>query len=151
MDMDAALKVTLPIILAATTSAVTAHGQSLQQQELCAKQAKAYFLEYNADDQALRKAGITPVNSDYLSHYSNKLNRCFVLVTSTTSTDKRITKNSQLVDAFERRIYATFDITYPQEKPWDIYCELAPSLAETSNCSSQAEFDAFVSKYMEDK
>jgi hypothetical protein len=52
MARGSTLKVMIAITVAATGGAVTAHAQSLQQQELCAKQAKAYFQEYNADDVA---------------------------------------------------------------------------------------------------
>ena len=60
----------IAIIIAA--SATMAHEQSAQEQATCAEQAKAAFEEY--------KGGAPPGTSDYQSHYSNALNKCFILI-----------------------------------------------------------------------
>src|SRR5689334_21573476 len=46
-----------------TIANTTAHGQSLHDQEICAKQAKYFFEEFNTDDQKISNGG----GSDYLS------------------------------------------------------------------------------------
>ena len=147
--------------------ATTASAQSLEQQAMCAKQAKAYFQEDNPDNQkANQKAldyGYKSLGSDYVSHYNAKLNRCFVLVDgSSQAPDGRFGTNSQLADAFERRIYATYGWTSEKGKRyWEVpptICELMPKgkpalnedHRETTNCSSKDEYDAFVAKYMEE-
>jgi hypothetical protein len=130
-------------------------GQSLQQQEICAKQAKAYFQEYSADDQKLSNAGYKPLNNDYQSHYNVKLNKCLILVETSAQEGQEFHTSIQLVDAFERRIFATYGWTSrPGKKYWEVpptLCELAPTSHETTNCSSREEFDALVSKYMEEQ
>ena len=60
----------IAIIIAASTTMT--QGQSLQEQEICAQQAKAAFQEY--------KGGAPPGTSDYQSHYNKALNKCFILI-----------------------------------------------------------------------
>jgi hypothetical protein len=154
--------VALAIIM--TAHAVTARGQSLQQQEICAKQAKAYFQEYNAEDQKASTADYKSIGGDYVSHYNTKLNKCFVLVSSNGERPGGQTSvSTQLVDAFERRTYADYWWRSQKDKKyWEVpptTCELTPKgkpalnedQRETTNCSSKGEFDAFVAKYMEEQ
>ena len=51
---------------------------------------------------------------------------------------------AQLSDAFERRVLANYSLSL---KSNTLVCELTPTLDKTANCSSRAEFDAFVAKY----
>jgi hypothetical protein len=53
---------------------------------------------------------------------------------------------AELFDAFERRQFANFLSREDKER---LYCTLTPRPQETTYFSSRAEFDAFVSKYME--
>jgi hypothetical protein len=56
-----------------------------------------------------------------------------------------------LVDAFERRVYASYRWIGKEylEGPPDA-CDLIPTPQTKTHCSSKAEFDAFVAKYMEE-
>ncbi len=61
----------IAIIIAASTT--MAQEQSLEEQAICAEQAKAAFQEY--------KGGAHPLGfSDYQSHYNQTLNKCFILI-----------------------------------------------------------------------
>src|SRR5215472_4767069 len=116
--------------------AVTARAQSLQQQEICANQAKVYFQENSADDPKLSKDGDQSIGAGYVGHYNTKLNRCFVLVDSTSlGPNGQFFTSTQLVDAFERRIYATYYwMSHKDKKYWEvppISCELTPTSPES--------------------
>jgi hypothetical protein len=84
-----------------------------------------------------------------------KLNKCFVYVGSMSSVGEEFYTSAQLVDAFERRIFATYGwMSHKEKKYWEVppsTCELTPTSRETTNCSSKDEFDAFVAKYMEER
>ena len=56
----------------------------------------------------------------------------------------------ELYDAIERRGFASYtQITKGVGKEYQLGCELKPTLLEETICGSKQEFDAFVSKYME--
>jgi hypothetical protein len=134
-------------VIAAMTTA-TAWGQSLQEQEICAKQAKIAFQEYNEEQQRLSGPDYRQMGSDYQNHYNTKLNKCFIFIQSTVEdhVSRRTTTTDILMDAFERSVYASYFKNFPLPDT----CLLTPSSRETRDCSG-AEFDAFVAKYMEDQ
>jgi hypothetical protein len=59
------------------------------------------------------------------------------------------------MDAFERRIYASYSFTSPEANRKyvgtgpQLSCVLAPLGQAQTHCSSKEEFDAFVAKYTE--
>jgi hypothetical protein len=148
----------IAIILAVST--MIARGQSLEQQTMRAKQAKIAFEENNGDNERLEfqlQLKIAPIGSDYRSHYNPKLNKCFVLIERTVETGGgEISITSQLMDGFERRIFATYSWTSTKEGYEDgetlppTTCELKPTPPGLTICFSRKQFDAFVSKYMEE-
>jgi hypothetical protein len=141
------------IVLASGLMAL-AQTPSLQEQSMCAKQAKIAFEEDNrADEKNRLQLKTEPVSSDYQSHYNPKLNKCFVLIERTVQMNGEFNNDAQLSDAFERRIFATYGWTSKKGKEyWEVpptICELTPASKESINCSSKEEFDDFVAKYLE--
>ena len=63
----------------------------------------------------------------------------------------QIIESNDLLDAFERREYADYIRTMSDSPKSQVptYCELSPKFGQAKICSSKAEFDAFVAKYME--
>ena len=130
---------------------INASAQSLQEQALCAKQAKIAFEEYSGDPKA---SGPNKITNDYESHYNPKLNRCFIAIDTTERMGQEYFTTALLMDAFERRVYASYGwMSHTGEKYWEVpptTCELTPSTKEQTHCSSKDEYDAFVAKYMEE-
>ena len=130
----------IAIIIAA--SATMAHEQSAQEQATCAEQAKAAFQEY--------KGGAPPGTSDYQSHYSNALNKCFILIKQMSELNGQPIMASELYDVIERRVLASYIQLTKEATEYLRNCELTPTLQEKETiCASKQEFGAFVSKYME--
>jgi hypothetical protein len=116
-----------------------AKSQSLQEQEICAKQtpnALQYWKEKNRDQQS----------NDYWfqNHYNTRLKKCFVNIRYNKSTFSA----AVLIDVYEYRTYAVYFEMNTQKS--NFRCDLMPSSLEKRSCSSKKEFDAFVSKYMEE-
>jgi hypothetical protein len=130
----------IAIIIAAGTT--MAQGQSLQEQANCAQQAKAAFQDY--------KEGAPPGFSDYQSHYNKTLNKCFVLINQKSELNGQPVMTADLYDAIERRGLASYIQLTKEGKQYQLNCELKPTSQEKEKiCVSKQEFDAFVSKYME--
>jgi len=134
--------VCMTIIITAASSA-TAWGQSLKAQVVCAEQAERAY-------QAYKNAAFVPGfkfgSGDYQSHFNTKLNKCLILINQIYQYNGDTMTTAQLSDAFERRVLANYSLSL---KSNTLVCELTPTLDKTANCSSRAEFDAFVAKYME--
>jgi hypothetical protein len=131
-----------------------AHGQTLDQQERCAQQARRAFQEIKAETQiANKKFGTTEISSDYQSHYNTKIGKCLMLVDTTDMVGDETSMSAYLMDANERRQYAFYLwISRKGKKYWEVpptSCELTPSLREKKLCTSREEFDEFVAGYME--
>jgi hypothetical protein len=143
------------LILAALTLCMTSglmaqpQTPSLQEQAICAKQAKIAFQEWNASG----KKDLKPINDDYQSHYNKKLDKCFVSIETTDLVGKQSVTTAVLLDAFERRLFAQYGWSSEENKKyWEVApatCDLIPTPREQTTCSSKEEFDAFVAKYME--
>jgi hypothetical protein len=131
------------ILTAAAVSSISgqAWAQTLQQQEMCAKQAKEYFEDQIRD-------------GDYQSHYNTKLGKCLVLIHQTLSPGAGVGVQiiRQLSDAYERYIYADyFWMSVQGKKYWEVkpmVCELTPTLAEKRLCENDDEFKALISPFM---
>ena len=139
-----------------------AHAQSLQEQDICAKQAQKAFEYWRGDDKKMprQQMPILPdtqtitLKEEYQSHYNTRIKKCLVLIEYNTQNEGETHVNKVLLDAFERRYYGYYLWTSrPGKKVWEvppISCELAPSFQEQTNCTSTEAFDAFVAKYMEE-
>jgi hypothetical protein len=138
------------LLLCLLLTATAASAQSLEQQGICAKQAKVAFEEYNAYYNKLRVTTPEPLISDYATHYNAKLNKCFVSInTYDVENDEAIT-TEMLMDAFERRVYANYGVNAPRGQIAVITCNLFPTIKDETHCTSKDEYDAFVAKYMEE-
>jgi len=123
-------------------TATAASAQSLEQQAICAKQAKIAFQDWEEGS----KFGNLKQQSEYRSHYNTKLNKCFFDVHTMIVLGNNVTTSDTLVDAFEQRVYAQYIWTTPQNN----VCDLIPTSQTQTHCTSKEEFDAFVAKYMEE-
>jgi hypothetical protein len=136
-----------PIESAPTREQQTA---TLDQQELCAMQAKRAF-EVHANAHPL---------DEYKSHYT-KTGKCLMLIerryvdsVSPGRVDLHVL--ASLIDANERRQYAAYEEIRHLNSPAPggteplPRCELTPSLDEEKKCTTREEFDAFVAGYLKD-
>jgi hypothetical protein len=135
--------------------ALSANAQSLDQQERCAQQARRAFQELNTENRTEgQRFRMTVMSADYQSHYNTRLGKCLMLVETTYMSGSEFTTTAQLMDAKERRLYATYGWRSKEGKRyWEVpptTCELTPSLREKKLCSSREEFDAFAANYMEE-
>ena len=136
------MRVATGIALIIAASATMAQGQSLQEQMTCAQQAKAAFQDY--------KEGASPGSSDYQSHYNKALNKCLILINQKSELNGQPVMATELHDAVKRRWLASYAQLTKEGKEYLLNCELKPTLQEKETiCKSKHEFDAFVSKYME--
>ena len=125
-----------------------AQAQSLQEQAICAQQAKTAFEDYN---NASSVPGFKLLTANYQSHYNTKLNKCLVLITEMSEMDGQLITSEDLLDAFEHREFADYIWQTKEGKNVsDVppYCRLTSAMQQEEDCSKE-EFDAFVSKYME--
>lgn len=125
--------------------------------ERCAVQAETVFRErgYSKDVTAQKgdESGSYDVIANFESHYNTTLNRCFMLLeifgVGVSNVGFQI---RSLLDPFEGQTYAEY-AWGPTEsnKHWEVrpYCRLMPSRDNQRNCDSEAEFNAFITRYME--
>jgi hypothetical protein len=147
-------------------SATVARSQSLDLQEKCASQARKAFQELeNEDDpssEGWQVLGEQQHSGTYQSHYNTKLNRCLMLTTDLHALQDDNVEVVTLVDANERRKYATYQEMQSHEAVAKdlqtgtktsgkvLSCKLAPSIRHETTCKNREEFEAFVAKYMEE-
>jgi hypothetical protein len=149
----------LLVSLSVVALASGADAQSLQQQAICAAQAKKIF-------EAIKNSRlVSPTLPDVQSHYSTKTNRCLVLETDPSDLPGKggiWTVNVVLFDAFERRTYAKyFSSCYSvrsrsgmeclSREDAQFTCDIFPAYGQAKPCKSYAEFAAFVSDYMDER
>jgi hypothetical protein len=147
----------LAIILIAIAFGSIAHAQSLDQQERCAQQAKRAYAESLAEFEAYNGATTQKtvrISGDYQSHYNMKLGKCLMLVETRDMLGSQSTTTAYVVDANERRQYATYVwMSREGKKYWEVppmACEPTPSLREKRFCKTREEFDEFAAPYMEE-
>jgi hypothetical protein len=136
------MNMSLVVAAAATllTFGTTANAQTLKEQEMCASQAKQYFLENKAE---------RVVWADYESHYNKKLGKCFVLVKQMIPPivdGGGFGVQADLSDAYERHMYGFFHSMSSKVT----LCELTPIIGERRICESRKEFDALIAPYMQE-
>ena len=130
---------------------------NLDSQERCAHQAETVFREGGYSKDITRPKGDEGDNNDVIanfeSHYNTALDKCFMLleIFGVGGSNAGFQIRS-LLDAYEGRTYAEF-AWGPTEtkKHWEVqpYCRLMSSQNDQSNCQSETEFNAFISRYME--
>jgi hypothetical protein len=133
-------------------------SQPLELQAMCAAQAQKAFQEWENESREAngRLFGntFTTISSGHQSHYNMKLKRCLLLIEEVSELNGQIATSANLIDAFERRLYASFLwVTHENKYYWEvspIECELAASYRQRKNCTTREEFDSFVAEYMEE-
>jgi hypothetical protein len=132
----------------------TAHAQSLAEQTQCAAQAKTEYQEFLAEWRQPNSHGGELQSSNYESHYNVKLKRCLMLLSLTdySKSTQNLSDTVLLFDAFEHRDYASYSRIIGRDKTPDtlMVCTLTPTNSDTLYCKTRAEFDAYVTRYMED-
>jgi hypothetical protein len=77
-----------------------------------------------------------------------------MLVETTDMIGGQSSNTAYLIDANERRQYATYVwISRKDKKYWEVpptVCELSGSLSDKKNCATREEFDKFVAGYLEE-
>jgi len=118
---------------------------SLDLQEKCAKQAH----------EAFKLSGETTKLANFLNHYNEKLNKCFVQIMSTDvkKSPGTIGTFNSISDAFEGKVYAEYAWFSEKNKEyWEVppfVCKVTLPSGEEKICHSEYEFDALVKHYME--
>jgi hypothetical protein len=136
-------------IIVFVCSAMMARAQSLQEQEMCAKQARnafQYWKDIDKDKSDAKALLDATIAEEYQSHFNTKLRRCFVRIQTLMNVGDIYVV---LMDAYEHRYYAAYYWNGGKLSGQRL-CELTPTFQEKTNCSSQDEFDAFVTKYMQE-
>ncbi len=143
----------LAIILIAIAFGSNARAQSLDQQERCAQQAKRAYADLETPNGAEAQKTVR-LSGDYQSHYNLKLGKCLMLVERRDMLGSQSITTAYVIDANERRQYATYVwMSREGKKYWEVppmACELAPSLREKRFCKTREEFDEFAAPYMEE-
>ena len=143
------------VVLGVLSSCTFATAQTLDLQAMCATQARKTFqeLEYEFKSDSAGKMFAT-VSNDYQNHYNTKIKKCLMLTEATRMLGNQSSTSVTLLDAFERRTYASYLwIARENKKYWEVppmACELSASNRLKKNCTSREEFDAFVAEYMEE-
>ncbi|MBU3562836.1 MULTISPECIES: hypothetical protein [Polynucleobacter] len=112
---------------------------------------KSLELSKKCSDQsiiAFKQLGFKVGTTDfYENHYNNKLNKCFILIQSPIAT---ASANKQLIDAFELKSYAYWEVRFDNKKLENAFqvCEITIPNEPKKLCKSADDFDKFVSAYM---
>jgi hypothetical protein len=146
--MKIAILITAVIALAGSMLPASAEAQrrpTLQEQALCAAQAKKYDGEYGAT---------------FENHYNVKWQRCFVLETKREVSGGIYIGRMRLFDAFEKHVFAEMSISCGQPSytgnPFE--CEYfggpAPvkffCLLDEGFCKTSIDFNQYVRRYIDD-
>jgi hypothetical protein len=119
----------------------TPHIATLAEQKMCDEQALKRFHEYTEKNEKF---------ATYTSHYDPSVNVCYVRVNRVTA-DKFPMDNSNVFDAFEGRMYASYMWMNPQgKKYWEVSpsdCEINIPGKDKIVCKSSDEFSELTEKY----
>jgi hypothetical protein len=113
-------------------------------QERCGKRAEERFK--SAYGNGISKYEENTIMSDYTNHYNTKLNKCFVLTTSTIIPKKEKESGSyskDLWDINENKNYGSFSKFIVGDK-------LTSCRVLNKFCASEAEWDALIKPYIEE-
>lgn len=121
---------------------------TLQQQKMCAQQAKVSFDEF--DKAPTRGLKIMTISSSYTNHFDANTTTCYVEIFYSFSMDggKTMTTSKVVSDAFEGRTYASYMWTSDRvKKYWEVkptLCTVTPRNQDEIICQSDTEFDSLV-------
>lgn len=123
---------------------------SLAQQAQCEQQAVNVFHSLGYSERPTKDS-----SDSYQSHYNPKLGKCFVAINSINFNVGPQVKqqfNSVLLDAYEQREYAVytwFSSDKPMAQTPPFICKTMASSVAPGECTSDAEYKAFIAQYME--
>lgn len=124
---------------------------TLQQQKMCAQQAKVSFDEF--DKAPTRGLKIMTISTSYTNHFDANTTTCYVEIFDSFSIDggKTMTTSKVISDAFEGRTYASYMWSSDTVKKfWEVkptLCTVTPRNQDEIICQSEAEFDSLVLKH----
>jgi len=120
---------------------------TLAQQKMCAEQAKVTFDEY----QKAPSFGqyFHTVDVEYTNHFDVKTTTCYVeIVDTSTDREKNIITSKTVSDAFEGRVYGSYEwSTVKGKKYWEVApleCSIKTRQQAETKCHSGDEFDSLV-------
>lgn len=124
-----------------------ANKDEYELQERCGKHAADYFRRNFGNGVSKIKGG--QQETDFSNHFSKKLNKCFIQITTNNVRYKN--KNPEVVTSFDIRVldlnenreYGRYVNVYQQEKP--AHCGV-----EEKRCNDILEWEALIKPYMED-
>ena len=130
-----------------TNSYAAENREDYELQERCGKRASEIFKQDNGNKIANTADG--QAMTGYTNHYHKKLNKCFVLQTTTSfhykDKEKKKTTSTliNLYDVNENKDYGTFFKDDVDQQPFQCYVLEAV-------CHSEAEWDALIKPYMQE-
>jgi len=135
----------LLLILAFSVYGYAASGTEEKEfQEQCGKSADKFF--GRAIENGFRSDDKKTETMDYRHHYNRKLNKCFILVTTTILPkfkDETVVLFKELLDISEMKAYGEIFAEKNGNKPFG--CKVLERF-----CHSEGEWDSLVKPYMEE-
>jgi hypothetical protein len=137
---------------------IPAHGEDRSKREVLELQQQCSLRAEKAFRQTYGEPTSGGSTANFESHYNPRMNKCFMVVRELTTGPVMGTKSwasTVLMDAYGQRTYAQLDIL---DLPWlrDPVghrhignCILWPPHEGKRTCQSEAEFESFVSGFME--
>jgi 5'-3' exonuclease len=145
MTSRASLGCAIAIGIAMQASA-TPNKEAYELQERCGKRAEEIFLRYFGNN-GIQTTKDGQTITAYRNHYNSKLNKCFVVTSSTNSPNKDKKQKPSiyevLSDVDENRDYGTFFKFTTDSK-------ICQCTVFEKACTSQAEWEALIRPFMED-
>lgn len=126
----------LPLVLLSNVNGGSVK-EEYELQERCAKSAADCFKRWYGKEDLL---------NHYSNHYNKKLNKCFILIISTTlpkNKPDRPSISKLLYDVNEQKEYASFFMFTDSKQIMDCTVLGKP-------CSSETEWDTLIKPYMEE-
>ncbi len=117
-----------------TTSSDTDRKLAYDLQEHCSKQAQSFVDNFQMGNQQY----------NFNSHYSSRLNKCFVLIELFIDDSDKDIYQVYLYDAIEKKPYGKYAWKFPANS-MPLICEIL-----NTRCKTKDEFDDFVKKYMDE-
>ena len=146
------MRASIVLAIGAILLSTLGRSQTLDLQAMCAEQARKAFQEW---EHAIKNDPegklFRTVSSHYQRHYNTKLKKCLVLIEAIRMLDNQQSIVADLIDAFERRPYASYHgILREGKEGAPMTCKLTASYRQKKKCTTREEFDAFVAGYMEE-
>lgn len=128
----------------------------MEMQSRCAREAKSEFEELEKKNKELLSGSKIDLYTfgNYSSHYNHKLKKCFLMTEYAGSLNGAPTENKSLIDAIEKKGYASYAwMNNDGKKYWEVkpyICSAIKVSGEEVSCSSAEEFESLIHEYMND-